>query len=204
MKIAVVGVGYVGLVSGVCLAEVGHQVTCVDLDAAKIEQLNQNRIPIFEPGLSDMVAANRATGKLHFTTDLAAALADAEAAIIAVGTPSRESDGHADLSYIYAAAESIAEKATGPLVIINKSTVPVGTGDKVEAIVKSARPEVEFHIVSNPEFLREALPLKTLWSLTGLSSGWSMIKHRPSWPRYTRRLSKKGSPPSMSIAAPAN
>lgn len=160
MKIAVIGVGYVGLVSGVCLAEVGHDVTCVDLDAQKIDKLNQNIVPIFEPGLSEMVATNRETGRLHFTTDLEHALKDAEAAFIAVGTPSRESDGHADLSYIYAAAKSIAEKATKPLVIINKSTVPVGTGDEVEEIVKSARPDLQFDIVSNPEFLREGAAIK--------------------------------------------
>jgi UDPglucose 6-dehydrogenase len=160
MKIAVIGVGYVGLVSGVCLAEVGHDVTCVDLDAQKIDKLNQNIVPIFEPGLSDMVATNRETDRLHFTTDLEDALKDAEAAFIAVGTPSRESDGHADLSYIYAAAKSIAEKAAKPLVIINKSTVPVGTGDEVEEIVKSTRPNLKFDIVSNPEFLREGAAIK--------------------------------------------
>lgn len=160
MKIAVIGVGYVGLVSGVCLAEVGHDVTCVDLDAQKIDKLNQNIVPIFEPGLSDMVATNRETGRLHFTTDLEDALKDSEAAFIAVGTPSRESDGHADLSYIYAAAKSIAEKAAKPLVIINKSTVPVGTGDEVEEIVKSTRHDLKFDIVSNPEFLREGAAIR--------------------------------------------
>lgn len=160
MKIAVIGVGYVGLVSGVCLAEVGHDVSCVDLDAQKIDKLNQNIVPIFEPGLSEMVATNRETGRLHFTTDLEDALKGAEAAFIAVGTPSRESDGHADLSYIYAAAKSIAEKAAKPLVIINKSTVPVGTGDEVEEIVKSTRPDLQFDIVSNPEFLREGAAIK--------------------------------------------
>lgn len=160
MKIAVVGVGYVGLVSGVCLAEVGHEVTCVDLDAQKIDMLNQNHVPIFEPGLSEMVATNRAAARLHFTTDLAAALKEAEAAFIAVGTPSRESDGHADLSYIYAVANDIAEKAAKPLVIINKSTVPVGTGDEVETIVKTARPGLQFDIVSNPEFLREGAAIQ--------------------------------------------
>ncbi|MCF4098742.1 UDP-glucose dehydrogenase family protein [Maritalea mediterranea] len=160
MKIAVIGVGYVGLVSGVCLAEVGHEITCVDLDQAKIDKLNQNHVPIYERGLEDMVAANRAAGHLHFTTDLAAALKDAEAAFIAVGTPSRESDGHADLSYIYAAAKNIAEQATDPLVIINKSTVPVGTGDEVENIVKTTRPDLQFDIVSNPEFLREGAAIE--------------------------------------------
>ncbi|AVX04150.1 UDP-glucose 6-dehydrogenase [Maritalea myrionectae] len=160
MKIAVVGVGYVGLVSGVCLAEVGHEVICVDLDAAKIEQLNQNNVPIYEPGLSAMVATNRAAGNLHFTTNLAQALLGADAAFIAVGTPSREGDGHADLSYVYAAAQNIAEHASGPLVIINKSTVPVGTGDKVQEIAETSRPDMDFHIVSNPEFLREGAAIK--------------------------------------------
>lgn len=160
MRIAVIGVGYVGLVSGVCLAEVGHHITCVDLDRQRIDKLNQNIVPIYEPGLADMVATNRAAGNLHFTTELVAALKEADAAFIAVGTPSRESDGHADLSYIYAAAKSIAEKASKPLVIINKSTVPVGTGDEVENIVKEVRPELAFDIVSNPEFLREGAAIK--------------------------------------------
>lgn len=160
MKIAVVGVGYVGLVSGVCLAEVGHQVVCVDLDAKKIERLNQNDVPIYEPGLSEMVATNRAANKLHFTTDLRAALADADAAFIAVGTPSRDGDGHADLSQIYAAAHAIAEKAEAPLVVINKSTVPVGTGDEVADIFNLNRPDLKFDIVSNPEFLREGAAIK--------------------------------------------
>ncbi|AVX06239.1 UDP-glucose 6-dehydrogenase (plasmid) [Maritalea myrionectae] len=160
MKIAIIGVGYVGLVSGVCLSEVGHHVTCVDLNTQKIDKLNQNIMPIYEPRLSDMVAANRASGRLHFTTDLAAALNKTDAAFVAVGTPSRESDGHADLSQVYAAAESIAEQAAKPLVIINKSTVPVGTGDEVESIVKEARPELHFDIVSNPEFLREGAAIK--------------------------------------------
>jgi len=155
MRIAMIGTGYVGLVSGTCFSEFGIEVVCVDKDARKIELLHQNVMPIYEPGLDQLVADNVKAGRLSFTTDLKAAVKDADAVFIAVGTPSRRGDGHADLSYVYAAAEEIADAMTGYTVVINKSTVPVGTGDEVEAIIRKRRPDAEFDVVSNPEFLRE-------------------------------------------------
>jgi UDPglucose 6-dehydrogenase len=155
MRVAMIGSGYVGLVSGACFADFGHVVTCVDKDAGKIEALKQGVIPIFEPGLEDLVATNVREGRLSFTTDLAAGLAGADAAFIAVGTPSRRGDGHADLSYVHAVAREIAEATPGPLVVVTKSTVPVGTGDEVERIMRETRPDGDYAVVSNPEFLRE-------------------------------------------------
>jgi len=160
MRIAMIGTGYVGLVSGTCFSEFGIDVVCVDKDAAKIEKLHQNIMPIYEPGLDDLVADNVKAGRLSFTTDLKAAVKDADAVFIAVGTPSRRGDGHADLSYVYAAAEEIADAMTGYTVIVTKSTVPVGTGDEVESIIKKRRPDAEFDVVSNPEFLREGSSVK--------------------------------------------
>ncbi len=155
MKIAMIGSGYVGLVSGACFADFGHDVVCVDKDDTKIERLNNNIMPIYEPGLAALVKTNVDAGRLSFSNDLAASIQDCTAIFIAVGTPSRRGDGHADLSYVYAAAEEIAG-AIGPnTVIVTKSTVPVGTGDEVERIIAAARPDVEFAVVSNPEFLRE-------------------------------------------------
>ena len=150
-----IGSGYVGLVSGACFSDFGHLVTCVDKDAGKIEALNAGRMPIFEPGLAQLVAGNVAAGRLSFTTDLASAVADADAVFIGVGTPSRRGDGHADLSYVYGATEEIAAAIRGPLVVVTKSTVPVGTGDEVERILRELAPEAEVAVVSNPEFLRE-------------------------------------------------
>ncbi len=156
MRIVMVGSGYVGLVSGACFSEFGTDVVCVDTDAAKIQDLNEGRIPIYEPGLERLVAHNVEAGRLSFSTDLAAALRGAAAAFIAVGTPSRRGDGHADLSYVYEAARSIARALDdGPTVIVTKSTVPVGTGREVARIVAELRPDAEFDVVSNPEFLRE-------------------------------------------------
>ncbi len=156
MRIVMVGSGYVGLVSGACFSEFGTDVVCVDNDAAKIQDLNEGRIPIYEPGLERLVAHNVEAGRLSFSTDLAAALRGAAAAFIAVGTPSRRGDGHADLSYVYEAARSIARALDeGPTVIVTKSTVPVGTGREVARIVAELRPDAEFDVVSNPEFLRE-------------------------------------------------
>jgi UDPglucose 6-dehydrogenase len=155
MRIAMIGTGYVGLVSGTCFSEFGIQVTCVDKDAGKIELLHRNVMPIYEPGLDELVASNVKAGRLSFTTDLKAAVKDADAVFIAVGTPSRRGDGHADLSYVYGAAEEIADAMDGYTVIITKSTVPVGTGDEVEKIIRARRPDAEFDVVSNPEFLRE-------------------------------------------------
>ncbi|WBX84783.1 UDP-glucose dehydrogenase family protein [Sphingosinicella microcystinivorans] len=155
MRIAMIGTGYVGLVSGACFSEFGHSVTCVDLNAAVIERLKAGEIPIFEPGLDDLVARNVKAGRLTFTTDLAAGVKDADAVFIAVGTPSRRGDGHADLSYVYAAARQIAEAAPETCVIVNKSTVPVGTATEVERIAREAAPEKAISVASNPEFLRE-------------------------------------------------
>ncbi|MEA1085836.1 UDP-glucose/GDP-mannose dehydrogenase family protein [Sphingomonas sp. CD22] len=155
MRITMIGSGYVGLVSGACLSNFGHDVICVDKAADKIAALEAGRMPIFEPGLDALVAANVAAGRLRFTTDLAAAVAGADAIFIAVGTPARHGDGHADLSYVFAATEEIAAAVTGPTVVVTKSTVPVGTGDKVEAILREKRPDIAVAVVSNPEFLRE-------------------------------------------------
>ncbi|EPY00436.1 UDP-glucose dehydrogenase family protein [Magnetospirillum fulvum] len=155
MRIAMIGTGYVGLVSGTCFSEFGIQVVCVDKDARKIDLLRQNVMPIYEPGLDELVAANVEAGRLSFTTDLKTAVAEADAVFIAVGTPSRRGDGHADLSYVYAAAEEIADALNGYTVIVTKSTVPVSTGDEVEKIIRARRPDAEFDVVSNPEFLRE-------------------------------------------------
>jgi len=155
MRIAMIGTGYVGLVSGTCFSEFGITVTCVDNDAGKIEKLHRNIMPIYEPGLDEMVADNVKAGRLFFTTDLKAAVKEADAVFIAVGTPSRRGDGHADLSFVYAAAEEIADAMDGYTVVVNKSTVPVGTGDEVEKIIRTRRPDAKFDVVSNPEFLRE-------------------------------------------------
>ncbi len=159
MRITMIGAGYVGLVSGVCFADFGHDVTCVDNVESKVEALRQGAIPIYEPGLEDLVRANRKAGRLHFTTDLAGAVSHADVVFIAVGTPSRRGDGHADLSYVYAAARDIAKAMTGFTVVVTKSTVPVGTGDEVERIIREERPDADFAVVSNPEFLREGAPL---------------------------------------------
>lgn len=160
MRVAMIGTGYVGLVSGACFADFGHVVTCVDKDASKIERLHQNIMPIYEPGLDDLVQKNVKEERLFFTTEAKDAIADADAVFIAVGTPSRRGDGHADLSYVYAAAEEIAELMTGFTVVVTKSTVPVGTGDEVEEIIRKKRPDADFAVVSNPEFLREGAAIK--------------------------------------------
>jgi UDPglucose 6-dehydrogenase len=155
MKITMIGSGYVGLVSGACFSDFGHDVVCVDKDAAKIEALQAGRMPIYEPGLDQLVATNVAAGRLTFTTDLATAVAGADAIFIAVGTPSRRGDGHADLTYVFEATKEIAAAVTGPTVVVTKSTVPVGTGDRVEEILREERPDIDIAVVSNPEFLRE-------------------------------------------------
>ena len=160
MRIAMIGTGYVGLVSGACFADFGHQVTCVDKDADKIAALIRGEIPIYEPGLDALVAANVKAGRLDFTTDLAAPVAEAEAVFIAVGTPSRRGDGHADLSYVYAAAREIAEALSGFTVVITKSTVPVGTGDEVERLILETNPTADVAVASNPEFLREGAAIR--------------------------------------------
>ena len=155
MHITMIGTGYVGLVSGTCFSEFGHDVVCVDKDEAKIEALTRGEIPIYEPGLDDLVGGNVEAGRLTFTTDLGPAVAGADAVFIAVGTPSRRGDGHADLSYVWDAAGEIATAMNGFTVVITKSTVPVGTGNKVEEIIREKRPDATFDVLSNPEFLRE-------------------------------------------------
>src|SRR6202521_4625165 len=160
MRIAMIGTGYVGLVSGACFADFGHQVTCVDKDGDKIASLRRGEIPIFEPGLDALVASNVTAGRLDFTTGLTAPVVAADAVFIAVGTPSRRGDGHADLTYVYAAAREIAAALAGFTVVVTKSTVPVGTGDEVERIIKEARPDADVAVVSNPEFLREGAAIR--------------------------------------------
>jgi UDPglucose 6-dehydrogenase len=155
MKIAMIGAGYVGLVSGACFSEFGVSVVCVDKDADRIARLQRGEIPIFEPGLDDLVARNAQAGRLAFSTNLAEEVTGADAVFIAVGTPSRRGDGHADLTYVYAAAREIAHALTGYAVVVTKSTVPVGTGREVARIIREANPQAEFDVVSNPEFLRE-------------------------------------------------
>ncbi|MCW3476895.1 UDP-glucose dehydrogenase family protein [Limobrevibacterium gyesilva] len=155
MRIAMIGGGYVGLVSGACFAEFGVEVAVVEADAAKLAALRAGRMPIYEPGLEQLVADNVAAGRLSFGDDLAAAVAEAEAVFIAVGTPTRRGDGHADLSYVYAAVEQVARALRGPAVIVTKSTVPVGTGRRIAELVRQVRPELDFDVASNPEFLRE-------------------------------------------------
>jgi UDPglucose 6-dehydrogenase len=160
MHVAMIGTGYVGLVSGACFADFGHHVTCVDKDADKIASLARGEVPIFEPGLAELVKTNLRQGRLVFSTELPAAVRAAEAVFIAVGTPSRRGDGHADLSFVYAAAREIAAALDGFTVVITKSTVPVGTGDEVERIIRQARPEADFEVVANPEFLREGAAIR--------------------------------------------
>lgn len=155
MKIAMIGTGYVGLVSGVCFSDFGHDVICVDKDPTKIDMLNQGEVPIFEPGLQTLMSKNVAAGRLKFTLDLAAAVEGADAVFIAVGTPTRRGDGHADLTYVMAAAQEIAEVATKYLVVVTKSTVPVGTNRQVKQTMRKSNPTLEFDVASNPEFLRE-------------------------------------------------
>src|SRR5437588_5952649 len=160
MRVAMIGTGYVGLVSGACFADFGHHVTCVDTDAHKINTLGRGDVPIFEPGLADLIRSNVREGRLAFGMDLAQAVGDADAVFIAVGTPSRRGDGHADLSYVYAAAREIAAALKGFTVVVTKSTVPVGTGDEVERIIRDARPDADVAVVSNPEFLREGAAIQ--------------------------------------------
>src|SRR5260370_11319273 len=160
MRIAMIGTGYVGLVSGACFSDFGHVVTCIDRDAAKIGELQNGKVPIFEPGLDALVATNVEAGRLAFATESAAAIRAADAVFLAVGTPSRRGDGFADLSYVYDAAREIAAEMDGFTVIVIKSTVPVGTNDEVDAIIRKVRPDADFAVVSNPEFLREGAAIE--------------------------------------------
>src|SRR3954449_7277132 len=158
MRIAMIGSGYVGLVSGACFAQFGHDVVCIDKDPAKIGRLKKGEMPIYEPGLDRMVADNVKAGRLQFTTDLA--VGDADAVFIAVGTPTRRGDGHADLTYVHAAAREIAPALAGFTVVVTKSTVPVGTGDEVERLIRETNPAADVAIASNPEFLREGAAIR--------------------------------------------
>ncbi|WP_020175072.1 UDP-glucose dehydrogenase family protein [Methyloferula stellata] len=160
MRIAMIGSGYVGLVSGACFADFGHVVTCVDKDAAKVAALRDGKVPIYEPGLPELVATNIHAGRLSFVIDMAEAVAEADAVFIAVGTPSRRGDGHADLSYVYEVAAEIAPFIQGFTVVVTKSTVPIGTGDEVERIIRAKRPDADVAVVSNPEFLREGAAIE--------------------------------------------
>src|SRR4249919_4058046 len=160
MRVAMIGTGYVGLVSGACFADFGHHVTCVDKDAGKVAALQRGEMPIFEPGLDDLVAANVKAGRLSFSTEVKGPVAEADAVFIAVGTPSRRGDGHADLSYVYAAAREIAGAVSGFTVVVTKSTVPVGTGDEVERLIHEANPSADVVVASNPEFLREGAAIR--------------------------------------------
>jgi UDPglucose 6-dehydrogenase len=160
MRVAMIGTGYVGLVSGACFADFGHHVVCVDKDANKIAALSRGELPIYEPGLEALVQSNEREGRLQFSTDLAGPVGEADAVFIAVGTPSRRGDGHADLSYVYAAAREIAAALDGFTLVVAKSTVPVGTGDEVERIIREARPQADVSVVSNPEFLREGAGIR--------------------------------------------
>ena len=160
MKITMIGTGYVGLVSGVCFSDFGHEVICVDKQAAKIEMLREGQVPIYEPGLDAVMARNIAAGRLTFTTDLAAAVDGVDAVFIAVGTPTRRGDGHADLTYVMAAAEEVARALTGYAVVVTKSTVPVGTNRRVGEVIRAANPDADFDVASNPEFLREGAAIE--------------------------------------------
>ncbi len=177
MRVAMIGTGYVGLVSGACFSEFGHEVVCVDKNPARIEALERGEIPIFEPGLEDLVARNVKAGRLSFTRDIAAGMAGADAVFIAVGTPSRRGDGEADLSFVYAAAAEIAVAMTRKTLVVTKSTVPVGTGREVERIIRQTRPDAEFEMASNPEFLREGAAIEDFMRpdrvVCGAESDWA-------------------------------
>src|SRR5690349_13638886 len=159
MRVAMIGAGYVGLVSGACFADFGHQVTCIDKDESRISALNRGEIPIFEPGLPELVESNMQQGRLEFAAEFSR-IREAEAVFIAVGTPSRRGDGHADLSFVYQAVREVAPLLDSAAVVITKSTVPVGTGDEIENILREQRPDAEIQVVSNPEFLREGAAIR--------------------------------------------
>ncbi|GAK68630.1 UDP-glucose 6-dehydrogenase [Agrobacterium rubi TR3 = NBRC 13261] len=194
MRIVMIGSGYVGLVSGACFADFGHDVICVDKMPEKIEALKNGQIPIFEPGLDAIVASNAKAGRLCFTTDLKSAVADADAVFIAVGTPSRRGDGHADLAYVYAAAREIAAAVTGFTVIVTKSTVPVGTGDEVERIMREENPSADIAVVSNPEFLREGAAIDDFKRPDRIVVGLSDERARPVMTEVYRPLYLNQSP----------
>lgn len=188
MKIAMIGTGYVGLVSGVCFSDFGHDVICVDKSADKISRLQAGEIPIYEPGLDVLLARNVAAGRLSFTTDLPQAVAGADAIFIAVGTPTRRGDGHADLTYVFGAAEEIARSLTGYAVIVTKSTVPVGTNRNVSEIIRKTRPDAEFDVASNPEFLREGAAIDDFMRPDRVVIGVESDRARPTMAEIYRPL----------------
>jgi UDPglucose 6-dehydrogenase len=194
VKVAMVGTGYVGLVSGVCLAEFGHEVLCADAWAEKIARLLAGEVPIYEPGLAPLLGRAVAAGRLGFTTDVGGAVAGADVVFIAVGTPSRRGDGHADLSYIMAAARDIARALDGHTVIVTKSTVPVGTNRAIAAAIRAARPEADFDIVSNPEFLREGVAIDDFMNPDRVVIGCDTDRAREVMARVYRPISDKGLP----------
>jgi UDPglucose 6-dehydrogenase len=194
MRIVMIGSGYVGLVSGACFADFGHDVICVDKMPEKIEALKNGQIPIFEPGLDAIVASNAKSGRLSFTTELTSAVAEADVVFIAVGTPSRRGDGHADLGYVYAAAREIAAAVTGFTVIVTKSTVPVGTGDEVERIIREENPNADIAVVSNPEFLREGAAIDDFKRPDRIVVGLSDERARPVMTEVYRPLYLNQSP----------
>jgi UDPglucose 6-dehydrogenase len=194
MRVAMIGTGYVGLVSGACFADFGHIVTCIDKDDGKIERLRDGVMPIYEPGLEDLVARNAREDRLFFDTDLARAVREADAVFIAVGTPSRRGDGHADLSYVHAATEEIAGHLDGFTVVVTKSTVPVGTGDEIEAIIRRTRPDADVAVVSNPEFLREGAAINDFKRPDRVVVGFEDDRARPVMAELYRPLNLNESP----------
>jgi UDPglucose 6-dehydrogenase len=194
MRVAMIGAGYVGLVSGACFADFGHTVTCVDKDAGKIAALHAGRMPIFEPGLAELVAGNVREGRLFFTTQLADAVEDADAVFIAVGTPSRPADGLADLTYVYQAAREIARSLRGYAVLVTKSTVPVGTGDEIQRIIADIRPDADISVVSNPEFLREGAAIQDFMEPDRVVIGTDDERAREVMHELYRPLAEKGTP----------
>jgi UDPglucose 6-dehydrogenase len=194
MRIVMVGTGYVGLVSGTCFAEFGHSVVCVDLDASKVERLRKGIIPIYEPGLDALVATNVAQGRLSFTTDLAPEVAKADAVFLAVGTPTRRGDGHADLSYVYAAAEQVAKALKKYCVIVTKSTVPVGTGAEIEKRMRATAPTADFDVASNPEFLREGAAIEDFMRPDRVVVGTTSERAREVMRELYRPLSLRDAP----------
>jgi UDPglucose 6-dehydrogenase len=194
MRVTMIGTGYVGLVSGACFADFGHTVTCVDKDAGKIERLLAGVMPIYEPGLEDLVERNVRGGRLHFTTDAAEAVAGADAVFIAVGTPSRRGDGHADLTFVHAAAREVASLAKSFIVLATKSTVPVGTGDEIEAIMREVNPDLDVAVVSNPEFLREGSAIEDFKRPDRVVVGLEDERARPVMHELYRPLSLNETP----------
>ncbi|MXU66824.1 UDP-glucose dehydrogenase family protein [Oceanomicrobium pacificus] len=194
MQISMIGTGYVGLVSGVCFSDFGHDVTCVDNQPDKVEKLKRGEVPIYEPGLDEMMARNMAADRLAFTGDLGAAVAASDAVFIAVGTPTRRGDGHADLTYVYEAARQIAANLRGYTVVVTKSTVPVGTNQEVERIIREAAPEADFDVASNPEFLREGAAIEDFMRPDRVVVGCTSDRARDVMHNIYRPLSLREAP----------